>query len=113
MIVARALAQQAELLILDEPTAFLDIRHQVELCQLLQRLNRQQALTVVVVFHDLNLAAMYCGKLLLLHQGQVFSFGTPREVVTYANIKAAYAAEVYVGINDLTGLPYYMPMQAD
>jgi iron complex transport system ATP-binding protein len=111
VIVARALAQQAGLLILDEPTAFLDIRHQVEMCELLKRLNREQGLTIVVVFHDLNLASIYCHRLLLLDQGRIYRLGSPREVVTYANIKAVYGAEVYVGINDLTGLPYYTPMQ--
>jgi iron complex transport system ATP-binding protein len=111
VIVARALAQQADLLVLDEPTAFLDIRHQVEMCELLKRLNRDQGRTIVVVFHDLNLASMYCHRLLLLNQGRIYRLGSPLEVVTYANIKAVYGAEVYVGINDLTGLPYYTPMQ--
>jgi iron complex transport system ATP-binding protein len=111
VILARALAQRCNLLILDEPTAFLDIRHQIEICRLLKHLNRQEGLTVIVVFHDLNLASICCHRLLLLNGIQDYKIGNPADVVTYANIKATYGIEVYVGLNAITGLPYYMPME--
>jgi iron complex transport system ATP-binding protein len=113
VILARALAQQPRVLLLDEPTAFLDIRHQVEVYDLVRTLSRQNGLTVVAVLHDLNLAALYCDCLALLKSGQVFCQGTPEQVLTYTNIKAVYETEVYIGLNDITGKVHILPLDAE
>ena len=110
VILARALAQEPRLLLLDEPTAFLDIKHQVEVYDLLKHLSRQQGLTVVAILHDLNLAALYCDRVALLKTGKVLAQGTPGQVLTYVNIKAAYDTEVYIGLNDITGKVHILPL---
>ncbi len=113
VVLARALAQEPQLLLLDEPTAFLDIKHQVEVYDLLKRLSRQQGLTVIAIMHDLNLAALYCDRLALLKSGQVFAQGTPEQVLTYVNIKAVYDTEVYIGLNDITGKVHILPLDEE
>ena len=113
VVLARALAQEPQLLLLDEPTAFLDIKHQVEVYDLLKRLSRQQGLTVVAIMHDLNLAALYCDRLALLKAGKVFAHGTPEQVLTYVNIKAVYDTEVYIGLNDITGKVHILPLDEE
>lgn len=110
VIVARALAQEPELLLLDEPTASLDIRHQVEVLGLLRRKNRAEGLTVVTVLHDLNLATLFCDRVVLLSDGRIFADGPTEQVVTYANVKAVYRTEVYVGLNELNGKVFMVPM---
>jgi iron complex transport system ATP-binding protein len=110
-IVARALAQEPELLLLDEPTASLDIRHQVAVLGLLARRNRERGLTVVTVLHDLNLASLFCDRVVLLSEGRVHADGPTAEVVTYANVKAVYRTEVYVGVNELNGKVFMVPME--
>jgi iron complex transport system ATP-binding protein len=80
-LIARALTQEPRILLLDEPTAFLDLHHQLEICEILCRLRAARGLTVVLVSHDLNLASQYCDRLLLLQQGTVSRLGTPDEVI--------------------------------
>jgi iron complex transport system ATP-binding protein len=109
-VVARALAQQPDVLLLDEPTAHLDIRHQVEIYDLMTDLNAERGLTVVSVLHDLNLAAMYFRTVAMLAAGRVHSVGTPPEVLTYAAVKAVYGTEVYVTRNDVTGAVNILPL---
>jgi iron complex transport system ATP-binding protein len=93
VVLARALAQEAPLLLLDEPTAFLDIRHQAEVFALLREL-RRDGYTVVAAVHDLNLAAAYCDRLVLLCQGRLLTSGSPAEVLTASNLRAAYEIDV-------------------
>jgi iron complex transport system ATP-binding protein len=112
VILARALAQEPRVLLLDEPTAFLDIKHQVEVYDLVKTLSRQNGLTVVAILHDLNLAALYCDRLALLKSGRLFCLGTPEQVLTYTNIKAVYETEVYIGLNDITGKIHILPLDA-
>ena len=112
VILARALAQDPRVLLLDEPTAFLDIKHQVEVYDLVKNLSRQGGLTVVASLHDLNLAALYCDRLALLKAGRLFCLGTPEQVLTYANIKTVYETEVYIGLNDITGKVHILPLDA-
>jgi iron complex transport system ATP-binding protein len=112
VILARALAQEPRVLLLDEPTAFLDIKHQVEVYDLVKTLSRQNGLTVVAILHDLNLAALYCDRLALLKSGRLFCLGTPEQVLTYTNIKAVYETEVYIGLNDITGKVHILPLDA-
>lgn len=108
VIIARALAQEPEIILLDEPTSHLDINHQLEILNLLQRLNREEKLTVISVFHDLNLAAQYCDKLVLLQEGRIFALGTPSEVLTAENIKKVYGTNVLVRQHVITGRPVVM-----
>jgi iron complex transport system ATP-binding protein len=109
VIVARALAQKPKILLLDEPAAFLDIRHEMELYRLIKRKNREDGLTVVSVVHDINLASTFCDRIIFLKEGKIIADGTPHEVVRYAKIREVFDTDVYVGINDLTGMPYYVP----
>lgn len=96
VIIARALVQQPELLLLDEPTTFLDIRHQMAIYDLLRGLNQREGLTIVGVMHDLNWAARYCRRLLLLKDGRVWCDGPPEKVLHPENIWEVFQAEVDV-----------------
>jgi iron complex transport system ATP-binding protein len=113
VILARALAQEPRVLLLDEPTAFLDIKHQVEVYDLIRTLSREHGLTVIAILHDLNLAALYCDRLALLKAGRVFCLGAPEQVLTYTNVKAVYETEVYIGLNDITGKVHILPLDAE
>ena len=93
---ALALAQNPRLLLLDEPTTFLDIRYQLELLELLKQLNREQNLTVVTVLHDINLAARYCDRIAMLHQGKIWATGSPIEVLTPANLAQVFGVNSVV-----------------
>ena len=104
-IIARALTQQPQVLLLDEPTAFLDLNHQVDICAILRRLNEERGLTVVLVSHDLNVASQYCDRLLLLNAGTAFCMGTPEEVIRLDVLKAVYGCEVLVDRHPDTGAP--------
>lgn len=95
-VIARALAQEPKLLLLDEPASNLDIYHQVAVLDLIARLCREHKLAVLVVEHDLNLAAQYCSRLLVLREGGVVVQGPPDEVITVETIGLAYGAEVCV-----------------
>ncbi|MGQ9730738.1 MAG: heme ABC transporter ATP-binding protein [Candidatus Zipacnadales bacterium] len=105
VIIARALAQEPELLFLDEPTAFLDLNHQIEVFELLHRLNRDESLTVVCISHDLNLASLYCDRLVLLHEGRIVAEGSPHEVISAERIREVYGAAVVVDTATPSGRP--------
>jgi iron complex transport system ATP-binding protein len=109
VILARALAQEAPIMLLDEPAAFLDIRHEVEIYDLLRDL-QSEGKSIVTVLHDLNLAALYCDRVGLLHKGHFRSLGPPAEVITYAAITEVYETEVYVDRNDITGAVNVLPL---
>jgi iron complex transport system ATP-binding protein len=104
-IIARALAQEPKVLLLDEPTAFLDLNHQLAICRILHRLNHERGLTVVLVSHDLNLASQYCDRLLMLSEGQIARMGSPDEVIRPEILEAVYKCEVLVDRHPITGLP--------
>ncbi len=110
--VARALAQEPEVLLLDEPGAFLDIRHQVDLYDLLSEKARAEHLTVVSVLHDLNLAALYFDTVAMVAGGTIYAQGPADDVVTYANVRAVFETDVYVDRNDLTGKLNVLPLPA-
>lgn len=96
VIIARALAQKPKILMLDEPTANLDIKHQMKILGLARTLVREGGITVIMVIHDLNLAARFCDRLVLLHNRKIYSQGKPKDVLTPQNLKAAYEVEVEV-----------------
>ena len=109
VLIARALAQEPELMLLDEPTAFLDIRHQVEFFNLVKSLNTLQGLTVIAVTHDINLASLYCDRIMLLKEGRVQTMGRPDEVITETHIQAVYDTPVTVDRHPVNGLPRVTP----
>ena len=90
VIIARALAQQPKILLLDEPTLHLDVNHQMEIMELVRELARREKLTVIMVSHDLNLAARYCDKLILLSEGSVLSAGSVPDVLTQDNVEKVF-----------------------
>lgn len=104
-IIARALTQQPRVLLLDEPTAFLDLNHQIEICRTLRRLNEARGLTVVLVSHDLNLASQYCDRLMLLKGGRASRIGTPDEIIRPDIIAAVYGCAVLIDRHPTSGLP--------
>ncbi len=104
-VLARALAQRPRLLVLDEPTAHLDLRYQAECVGLLRRLNRDEGLTIVLVSHDLNLAAEVSDRLLLLAGGRAVRVGAPAEVLDEALLASVYGCAVVVDENVATGRP--------
>jgi iron complex transport system ATP-binding protein len=110
VIIARALVQDPDVLLLDEPTSHLDIRHQVEIYDLMAELNAERSLTIVSVLHDLNLAAMYFRSVAVLSKGRLHSVGPPADVLTYQTIKTVYGTEVYVAPNDVTGTINVLPL---
>ena len=109
IVFARALAQQAPILLLDEPASFLDLRYQVELFDRLREL-ADGGTGVVAVLHDLNLAAEYCDRIVLLQAGRVVASGPTAEVLTYKNLTAVYETEIYVDLNDITGALVVTPL---
>lgn len=107
-LIARALTQEPRLLLLDEPTAHLDITHQVSILDLIKRLNRQLGLTVIVVLHDLNLASEYCQRLILINNGRIHKMGQPEEVLNYRIIEEVYKTVVVVEKNPISSKPYIL-----
>jgi iron complex transport system ATP-binding protein len=110
VLMARAIAQEPKVILLDEPTSHLDINHQVELNELIRRLNEDRNLTVLNISHDLNLAAEYSQRIVLLHRGTIFAAGPPAEVLTEENIRRGYETTVLVEKNPLSGAPRVVPI---
>ena len=104
-IIARALAQAPQVLLLDEPTAFLDLHHQLDIARILRQLNRARGLTVVLVSHDLNLASQYCDQLMLLDHGHIVKTGSPEEVIRPDVIEQVYGCAVLVDRHPQSGMP--------
>ncbi|KRF21526.1 ABC transporter ATP-binding protein [Paenibacillus sp. Soil787] len=93
---AKVMAQQPRLLMLDEPTTFLDIGYQVQMMDYIKEWQRESELTVVAVLHDLNLAAQYCTRLMVVHNGELAAIGTPDEIITSGLISEVYGTEPIV-----------------
>ncbi len=112
VIIARALAQQPQLLLLDEPTSSLDIKHQLEILCMLKSLAESKERSVIVTMHDLNLASRFSDRMLMLKKGCIFAVGTPEEVLTEENIDAVYGIKAKV-TNSIIGKPQVTPLVAE
>ena len=104
--IAMCLAQEPQVLLLDEPTSHLDIGHQLSTLELIGRLKRQTGLTVVSVFHDLNLASEYCDRLVILSRGRLERIGSPQEVLTTDMIFKVYGVRIHVQPNPVSHKPH-------
>jgi iron complex transport system ATP-binding protein len=105
VLIARALCQEPAIMLLDEPTSSLDLSHQVQVMDLLEELKNKQGITVVMVAHDINLAALYADRLLLLHEGSALCQGPPAEVLTFDRLERAFGCVLLVDASSLDGLP--------
>ena len=103
--IARAICQEPSVLLLDEPTASLDLSHQIRIMDLMEKLKAEKQITIVMVSHDVNLAAMYGNRLLLLDKGRIAEIGPPREVLTYQNLERSYGCTLLVDKNPLGDVP--------
>ncbi len=108
-LIAKALVQQPQLLLLDEPTAHLDIGYQTDILDLIRSLNIEKQLTVICVLHDLNLASQYCDKLLLLDKGKIVGFDSPQEILKYDILERIFNATCIVNKEILQGKPVVIP----
>ena len=104
-VIARALVQEPQILLLDEPTAFLDLHHQLDIARIIKRLNRERGLTVILVSHDLNLASQYCDQVLLLNHGRLAAMGSPQTVIKPEVLERVYGCSVLVDRHPQSGLP--------
>ena len=96
VLIARAIAQEPEIMLLDEPTSNLDLRYQLEVLEVVKNLAKEKAISVIMAMHDLNLASRYSDRLAMLKDGKIFSMGTPKQVITSENVKLVYGVEVSI-----------------
>lgn len=105
VIIARALAQEPKILVLDEPVTYLDVHHQLQVMALIKELSISRNMTIVIILHDLNYAMKYCDQVVLLKEGQIYKHGQPKKVVTPEHIKAVYDIDVSIINHPVTNLP--------
>jgi len=110
VIIAQVLTQDTPLLLLDEPTSHLDINNELEILEIISRLNKNKGKGVILVSHDLNLAARYCERLILLKEGRIFAEGEVEKVLTPENIRSVYHLNALVKKHPLTGFVYTLPI---
>ena len=109
VLIARALAQDADILLLDEPTSNLDIRHQLEVMNIMKDIVHKKGISAVMAIHDLNLASRYTDRILMMNGGKIFAQGDPESVLTNKNIKRAYGVEALVKSDG--DKPYIIPLK--
>jgi len=109
VLLARAFAQDPEILLLDEPTNNLDLRHQIEIMELISLMVKEKNISAIMAMHDLNLASRFSDRMVLLKSGRIFSIGNPHEVITSENIRSVYGIEVQ--INKDNNYPYMLPVK--
>jgi iron complex transport system ATP-binding protein len=105
VLIARALAQEPRVMLLDEPTSFLDLKFKREIFRLVSSLSKEKGLAVVIVSHDIDLVSQYCSRVILLKKGSVYRAGAPDDVITSENIEDVYECPVLVDQNPLSGRP--------
>jgi iron complex transport system ATP-binding protein len=105
VVIARALAQEPEAMLLDEPTSYLDIKHQIGVCQLLKTMNKDRGITIIGVFHDINLASCFSDRVMVMKDGRIKGFGPPEDMITKEILESVYGCQVYVDENPLMGRP--------
>jgi iron complex transport system ATP-binding protein len=110
VVIASALAQASDVLLLDEPTASLDLAYQVEIASLLRRLNRERETTMVLSTHDLNLAATVCSELALIRSGRILGQGTVESVLTPANVRSLYGIDADIAMHPRAGHMTVIPI---
>jgi iron complex transport system ATP-binding protein len=108
VLLAQCLAQSPLLLFLDEPTVHLDIAHEIAIMNIIKKLNKENAVTVIMILHDLNLAAEYCREIMLLNDGRIFRKGVPDDVLTGQNIREVYGVNVLVQKNPISEKPFIL-----
>jgi iron complex transport system ATP-binding protein len=113
VFLARALVQEPQVLLLDEPTTHLDLRHQSAILDVVRRRVRAQGLAAVAVLHDLNLAAVACDRLVLLAEGRIVADGAATAVLTADRIARVFGARVYVGRHERADVPVVLPLPLD
>lgn len=110
VLIAKALAQNPSIILLDEPTSHLDINHQIDLLNLLRSLNRKKGTTIILVIHDINLAARFSDGIILLNEGEIIGSGNPEKVITADNIEKAYNLDVVIENNKYTNTVSLTPL---
>jgi iron complex transport system ATP-binding protein len=105
VFIARAICQEPKVMLLDEPTASLDLSHQVRIMDLMEKLKTEKQITIVMVSHDVNLAAMYGTRLLLLDKGRIAKLGSPGDVLSYQTLEKSYGCALLVDESPLGGFP--------
>jgi len=108
VLIARALAQEPEVLLLDEPTANLDIKHQLEVMEIIKKIIKEKGITAIVAIHDLNLASRYADRIVMMRSGKIFAVGDPYNVLTPTNIEKVYG--IRVKVIELDGMMYVVPL---
>ena len=108
--IAMALAQETDLLLLDEPTTYLDLTHQVEVLDLLTDLNRRRGTTIVIVMHDLNLACRYADHLIAMRDGRITQQGRPSEVITAETMREVFGLSASIVDDPISGTPTIIPI---
>ena len=111
VLIASALAQEPAILLLDEPTSALDLHHQIEIYQILKGLQQDRDITVIVVTHDINLAAQFCERMILMDLGRIVRDGPPDQVLQFKILQEIFGVKVYIDINPMTDSLYILPYQ--
>ncbi|MBD3226434.1 MAG: ATP-binding cassette domain-containing protein [Caldithrix sp.] len=112
-VIGSVLAQEADIFLLDEPTSALDLNHQQGIYRRLKRLSAEEGKTIIIVTHDVNLAAQFCPRLFLMHQGRCVRDGAPQDVLQFRLIEEVYGVKVYIDINPFTDSVYILPYDSD
>ena len=111
VILARAIAQEPQIILLDEPTSALDIHHQIEVMELITRLNKEKNMTVLAVLHDINMASRFCKRLIMLKDGHIMADGTPETVINRQNMEELYQMKLLIHTNPLFRKPEIVPLR--
>ena len=111
VILARAIAQQPQIILLDEPTSALDLHHQIEVMELIRQLNEKENITVMAVLHDINLASRFCNRIVILKDGKIKADGTPQEIICREEMESLYQMKLLVKNNPLLEKPEIIPIR--